>query len=140
MGGKDPIPGANDKFDTLQKTVVDQTTANRVAWQIPMTEIDDRLPLQSDWDDTYPPTKDRKNSTTKQREARNVARKAYEKKLRRFIKVWIYANEHMTDEDIVACGLDPHDRIRTRVPVPTTVPDVDTVPAAGHVVVIIFKQ
>jgi hypothetical protein len=140
MPDKDPIPAADDKFDTLQKTIVDKTTLNAATWQITMTEITDLLPLQTIWNNTYPPTKDKKNTTSQQREAKNLARKNYEKKLRRFIKVWIYANEHMTDADIELCGLNPHDKIRTRVPVPASVPQVDTRPEPGHRMKIFFKQ
>lgn len=140
MASHDPIPAANDTFDTLQKTVVDKTTANKVAWGIPDGEISLLLPFQTDWNNTYPPTKDRKNTTTQQRKARDLARKNYTPKLRRFIKVWIYANDNMTDDDIVLCGLNPHDRIRTPVGLPATLPQVDTKPETGHLVKVFFRQ
>jgi hypothetical protein len=111
MAKKDVLPSGDGDFDTLQNIIVNKVTTNAVTWNIPTGEITKLTTAQAVWIATWLIAKDKMNCTAAQRKAKDVARKAYEKVLRRFIQKWIYRNDDMNDGDVELCGLPPRDVI-----------------------------
>ena len=109
MANQDPIPSADSEFDTLQAILVAAVVLNAAGWDIPLTEIAKLTAKQTIWAAAWLIAKDKQNSTTAQKKAKDVARKNYEKVLRPFIQKWIYRNESMDDAAIEECGLKPRD-------------------------------
>jgi hypothetical protein len=113
MADKDPIPATDQDFDTLQGILVTAVTANKLAWGIPDAEITKLTDKQTVWAAAWLIAKDKLNSTSAQKKAKDLARTAYEKVLRPFIQKWIYRNELMDDSDVEQCGLRPRDTTPT---------------------------
>ena len=113
MTTKDPIPPSDQDFDTLQGILVAAVTTNKLAWGIPDAEITKLTDKQTIWDAAWLIAKDKLNSTSAQKKAKDLARKAYEKVLRPFIQKWIYRNELMDDSAVEQCGLKPRDSSHT---------------------------
>ncbi len=140
MKKEDNLPRPDGAFDTFQEVMVGAVTTNLVAWEIPAPELAKLTEKQTIWAAKWLIAKDKKNCTSAQRQGKDTARKNYEAVLRPFIQKWIYLNEVMTDEDIEECGLTPHDKIRTKVPVPETIPLVEILNMPGNVAHVIFRQ
>lgn len=119
MATKDPIPPADQDFDTLQGILVTKVTANKLAWGIPDAEITKLTDKQTVWDAAWLIAKDKMNSTSAQKKAKDLARGGYEKVLRPFIQKWIYRNELMDDAAVEQCGLRPRDGSQTPSTKPT---------------------
>jgi len=123
MANSDQIPGPDNEFDTLQGIIVTAVTANSATWAIPAPEITKLTDKQNPWAATWLIAKDKQNSTSAQKKAKDLARKNYTKVLRPFIQKWIYRNELVDDAAIEQCGLRPRDATAT----PTTKPDAPVV-------------
>jgi hypothetical protein len=65
---------------------------------------------------------------------KNVARKNYEPALRNLIQVYLYRNRHVSNDDIVECGVRLRDTIRTVAAVPETVPVLKPIAVAGNAI------
>jgi hypothetical protein len=116
---KDVIPEADQDFDTLQGILVSKVTANKPAWEIPDAEITKLTDKQTVWATAWLIAKDKQNSTSAQKKAKDLARKGYEKVLRPFIQKWIYRNDLMDDAAAEQCGLRPRDSTQTPSTKPT---------------------
>jgi len=123
MANQGPLPASDNEFDTLQAIIVAAVTTNSVAWEIPATEITKLTNKQSPWAAAWLIAKDKQNSTSAQKKAKDLARKDYTKVLRPFIQKWIYRNEMMDDAAIEVCGLRPRDV----TPTPAIKPDAAVV-------------
>ena len=134
------IPRPDGKFDDFQSVLVMAIIANAGPWNIPLAEITLVTDKQTPWQKTWAIAKDKKNCTTSQRNAKDVARKNYETVLRPFIQKWIYLNSSMDSTAIEQCGLKPHGKTRSKVPVPQTLPLIDIVMGKGNILEIIFRQ
>jgi len=120
MPNQDSIPRPDNEFDTLQGIIVAAVVAKRVAWAIPADEIAKITDKQSVWTDAWKVAKDKQNSTTAQKKAKDLARVDYTKVLRPFIQKWIYRNEQMDAAAVEQCGLKPRDTTPTPVNKPET--------------------
>ena len=118
MANQDPIPATDSDFDTLQAIIVAAVVLNAAGWDIPLTAITKVTDKQTIWAAAWAIAKDKQNSTSAQKKAKDLARAAYEKVLRTFIQKWIYRNDSMDAADIEECGLKPHDTTHTPVPKP----------------------
>ena len=118
MANEDILPAADQDFDTLQAIIVAAVTLNAAAWNIPAGEITKLTTAQTLWASTWAIAKDKQNSTSAQKKAKDLARKSYEKVLRPFIQKWIYRNESMDASDVEECGLKPRDTTHTKVTKP----------------------
>lgn len=120
MANTQPLPATDSDFDTLQAIIVTAVTTNALAWAIPTAEITKLTDKQTVWAAAWLVAKDKQNSTTAQKKAKDLARKAYEKVLRPFIQKWIYRNEAMDESDVEECGLKPRDTTHTPAAKPAT--------------------
>ena len=140
MANNSVIPRADIQFNDFQAVLVAAVTLNLVGWEIPAAQLAKLTEKQTLWDAKWLIAKDKQNCTSAQRQGKDSARKNYEKVLRLFIQKWIYLNEIMTNEDIEECGLTPHDKIRTKVPVPSTIPLVEILLGPANTLHVIFRQ
>ncbi len=124
MAQQDVFPKNNEGFDAFQDNMVKQATTNKVAWVIDATQLGLLPPLQAKWAAAYGPCKIKGNATAVQRKARDLAKAAYMKQMRLFIKSQIQNNPNMTDDNKLQCGVKPHKTTRTPVAVPNTTPVV----------------
>ena len=109
MAKFDVIPDSDSDFDTLQAILVAAVILNAAGWNIPPTEITKLTDKQTIWAAAWLIAKDKQNSTSAQKKAKDLARKNYEKVLRPFIQKWIYRNESMDAAAVEECGLKPRD-------------------------------
>ncbi len=123
MATPDILPPSDSDFDTLQAILVAAVILNAAGWNIPATEITKLTDKQAIWAAAWLIAKDKQNSTSAQKKAKDLARAAYEKVLRPFIQKWIYRNEDMDAADVEACGLKPRDTTHT----PAVKPEAATV-------------
>ena len=140
MGTIDLIPRPDNKFDTFQDVLVAAVSANAVAWGIPAGDVTALTTQQTLWAAAWNIAKDKQNSTTAQRKAKDLARVNYEAVLRPFIQKWIYRNALMDDAAVEQCGLKPRDKTRTPAPVPETIPMVEIMLVPGNMFHIVFRQ
>ena len=119
MSSIDVLPAPDHEFDTLQGILVAAVTLKLIPWDIPATELAKLTAKKTIWDAIWLIAKDKQNSTSAQKKAKDVARAGYSKVLRPFIQKWIYRNENMDDSDIETCGLKPRDPNHT----PANIPD-----------------
>lgn len=135
----DVFPSQDAKFDDFQIDFADTVTTNAVAWGINAGEITSLTTAQSPWTDTWAVARNKDNRTRSQINAKVTARHSYEAFLRPFIQVRIQGNPLMTDADRLACGVKPRDKVRTRVPVPSGVPELTALPGTGNSMVLYFN-
>src|ERR1051325_6334681 len=110
---KDPFKSPNAKYDIFVNGFYTQVNTNKVAWVIDPLEVTALLGVLTPWNTTWAISKNRTTSTSADRKNTSLARTALTTFARPFVQKWIYLNTNMTDADIITCGLDPHDRIKT---------------------------
>ena len=140
MTNKDVFPKDNAGFDSFQDNMVKQATTNKVAWVIDVTQLGFLTPLQQKWVLYYGQCKIKANATAAQRKARDLAKAAYMKQMRVFVKGQIQGNVNMTDDERVECGVKPHKTGKTPAVKPKTTPSVTVETANGEVANIFCKQ
>ena len=118
MATQEPLPAPDSDFDILQGILVAAVIAHAAAWNIPAAEITKLTDKQTIWAAAWLIAKDKQNSTSAQKKAKDLARKAYQKVLRPFIQKWIYRNESMDAAAVEECGLKPRETGHT----PATIP------------------
>jgi hypothetical protein len=140
MSKTDPIPGPDVDFDIFQSDVVLTLTTNSVAWGIPAGTIAELAAQQLLWTPAWNKAKDKGNRSRQDVEQKNVVRGGYEPVLRNAIQQFVQYNKLVPDSARVSMGIKPRDTVRTRVPVPDTVPQVDILPGNGNVLLVNFRQ
>jgi len=132
MKEHDLIPRQNAAFDTFQSKIIKEITTHATDWNISGTNINPVTKAQGVWVTTWAIAKNRKDCTTAQRKARNVARTKLEAQLRPFIKRYLHLNPLVTSSDKSRMGLKEHDYSRHPAKIPETVPTVEYKAATGH--------
>ena len=122
---KDPFNAANAPYNITVNQLYNAVNANAVAWGIDPAIVAAILAVLTPWNTFYAISKERSTSTATDRENTAQARKALNDVLRPFVQSFIYRNALMTNADIITCGLNPYDRVKTPVKKPATVPDMD---------------
>lgn len=137
---KDPFWGKNADYDTFVNQLYNAVNTNHVAWGITPAVVAAILALLTPWSAAWLISKQKTTSTSGDRKITLLAKKALTVYLRPFVQISIYRNTLMTDADIVLCGLDPYDRVKSRVGKPETTPDMDYRVSGTHQVSAYYKQ
>jgi hypothetical protein len=137
---KDPFTKPNGAYDTFVNQLYNQVNTNHVAWNILPATVAAILALLTPWNTLWPISKQKTTSTSTDRANTRLARKLLTAYLRPFVQASIYRNISMTDADIIACGLDPHDRVKSPVGKPTTEPAMDYKVSGTHLISAFYKQ
>jgi hypothetical protein len=137
---KDPFGKGNGPYDTLVNQLYNQVNTHLVAWGIDPAIAAAILALLTPWSTFWAISKNRSTSTSTDRSNTRAARKSLTAYLRPFAQASIYRNTLMSDTDIIACGLDAHDRVKSPVGKPTTVPNMDYKYTNTHQVSAYYRQ
>jgi hypothetical protein len=134
------IPDSDAAFDAFQKNFITQISTNAALWGINPAMLAVLMGLQTAWDPAWLVASNKFNRTRTQIVAKDLARQLYVAQLRPFIRYSIYGNPLMTNTDRIACGVKPHDTVRTPVPVPDTMPLISIAYNAANQLKVRFKQ
>ena len=140
MKNNDVFPTDDFGFDSFESNFITVVNANKLAWVIDPTQLGFLPPLQTKWSNAFAPCKVKVSSTATQRKAKNMAKAAFVKQLRLFIKSQIQTNPNITDDQRVTLGLKPHKGNRSKSTKPTDTPTVTVENANGELVKIFCKQ
>jgi hypothetical protein len=137
---KDVFKKSNADYDTFVNQLYDAVNTNHIAWGIDPLIVAAILALLTPWSTFWAISKKKSASTSADKTNTRLARKALTAYLRPFVQTWIYRNTSMTDADIIICGLDPHDRVKSPVGKPATEPDMDYKYSGTHQLSAYYKQ
>ncbi len=137
---KDPFNQALESYETFINTLYTTVNANAVAWDIDPLVVAAFLAVLTPFNTAYGVSKNKNSATATDRATTQGARGVVNKFARPFVQKWIFLNEKMDDADIVECGLEPKDRTKTPVGIPSTQPDMYLRPSTSHNIVASFRQ
>jgi hypothetical protein len=137
---KDIIPTKDPEFDIFQDEVVSKMGASKAAWGIPDEVVTDLNKKSNSWQNAWDKAKEKGNRSSGDVMAKDQARLVLEDTLRLALQRWIQLNELVPDDDKIRMGIKPHQKGKTKTPVPTTIPQIDLKPGNGNTVRIFFKQ
>jgi hypothetical protein len=132
MTNSDFIPRGDGDFNDWQKNFISLVNPNLPAWAIPATAFAALTPLQTAWTNSWNAASNKKNRTPAQTEAKILARKPFEKAIRKFIRQWIAFNSSVTDDQRRQMSLHVSDTTRTRVATPAMIAPSVTVDKVAH--------
>jgi len=134
MEDKDYIPGADGKFDTFQDDLIKGVSPNLVTWGIPQADFDLLTPLQAAWNTAWGKAKNKKTRNSGDVEAKDEARKKYEKAIRQFVQQWLAPNRKVSNEELIELGLTPRKEGSSERPAIKDAPDVSFSARNGAVI------
>ena len=137
---KDVFKIGNGTYNTFVNQLYSQVNTNNVAWGILPAVVAAILDLLTPWNTLWAISQWKSTSTSTDRANTREARFALTAYLRPFVQTAIYRNPLMSDADIIACGLDPHDRVKSPVGKPPTVPAMEYKYGNPHQIKGYYKQ
>ena len=120
----DYIPSADAEFHLWQGNLIPIVQSGVTAWGILAADTTALVALQTTWTTAFSKASNKQNRTAADVQAKDDARKAYEKGLRNFVAQWLANNAKVANSDRERMGLTVKSRTRTAVAVPTTAPVV----------------
>jgi hypothetical protein len=123
MRGIDFIPAKDLDFDLWVDIFFTYLIANRVRFNIPVEVIDELLTFKSDWNQKFAVAEAPETRTKAAIRAKNLARDALKKHIRRFTKEYLTFNHLVTDADRDNMGLPIYKTTRTPVQQPADIPE-----------------
>ena len=118
----DYIPQNDADFNLWQTNLVSITEGSAEPWGIPEESMIPLKALQGNWEECFAIASNKQNRTSADVQAKEDARKAYEKDLRSFVAQWLSYNTRVSNSDRERMGLTVKSGGRTPVPRPTTFP------------------
>jgi hypothetical protein len=137
---KDPFGQKIAGYDTFINQLYNTVFANLVAWGIPAPVVAAFLAVLTPFNTSYAISKESSTATRVNRAATRGNRGIVNVFGRKFVKQWIYNNALMTDADIIACGLEPYAKTKTKSVRPTSVPDMFLKPMVSHNIKGFYRQ
>lgn len=118
----DYIPQNDAEFNLWQANMVEIIASNLENWVISTDDFNSLTGLQERWTIAFAKASNKQNRTSADVQAKDDARKSYEKNLRAFVAQWLANNSKVTNSDRERMGLTVKSGTRTPIPVPTTLP------------------
>ena len=118
----DFIPQSDAEFNLWQASLVTLVQTNTTAWGILAADVTLLVALQTTWTAAFAKTSNKQNRTSADVQAKDDAREAYEKGLRKFIAQWLANNTKVTNSDRGRMGLTVKSGTRTPTTAPMTFP------------------
>ena len=118
----DYVPHSDAEFNLWQISFIILVQTNATAWGILPADVTALVALQAIWTPAFAKTSNPKNCTDADTQAKNDARRVYEKALRNFIGQWLARNAKVTDSDRTRLNITVKATTHTSVGVPTTSP------------------
>ena len=122
MSKTDFIPESDAEFNLWQANLIVSVQASTTAWGILAADVTALVALQTPWTASFAKTSNPNNCTTADVQAKNDARRVYEKALRNFIGQWLARNAKVTDSDRTRLNITVKSASRTPVAVPSPCP------------------
>src|ERR1035438_3954999 len=133
MKSSDFLPKGDKKFDDWQENFMNITGANIILWIILALDYSNLQLLQATWVAKWAIAKNFSTRSPEDVKNKVVARRAYVKGLRAFVKKWIAGNNLITDGNRVGLGVTVYKTTHTKSPVTTIAPVISAL-AAGHLI------
>jgi hypothetical protein len=122
MGRSNFIPGGDAAFNVWQTNLVGLVQASSTSWGIAPADLTALLAWQSTWNTAFAKASNKQNRTSADVQAKDDARKGYEKALRNFIAQWLARNGKVSDADRERMGITVRVTRHTAVAAPTSSP------------------
>lgn len=119
----DYVPHSDPEFNLWQASLIAIVQPNVTVWGILPADSTALVASQLVWTNAFAKTSNPKNCTDADTQAKNDARRVYEKNLRNFIAQWLSHNAKVTDSDRTRMNITVKSNTRTSVGVPTTSPE-----------------
>ncbi len=140
----DYIPTRDSDFDTFQLNLMQEVLLHgpgaAVPWGYSQVRLDDLTTFGNRWNAAWLVARNKTSRTSADVQEKDSAREAFEPELRQFVKEFLINNSVITEQQLKDMGLPVHDTVRSRTPVPTSVPAVELSGGKGATVVVRFKQ
>ena len=127
------LPRGDKKFDLWQSNFITIVGTNVVLWLILAADFTALTAVQTSWNTYWGIAKNFSTRTPTDTKNKNVARKAYSKAIRAFVKKWIAGNNLITDGNRVSLGVTVYKTTYTKSPVTTSAPVINAV-SGGHLI------
>jgi hypothetical protein len=118
----DYVPQSDAEFNLWQVNLTDNIDSNLTAWGILAEDFTAMGIFQNSWTTAFAKANNKQNRTSADVQAKDDARDAYEKSLRKFVAQWLANNSKIANSDRERMGLTIKSGSRTPVPVPVTFP------------------
>jgi hypothetical protein len=122
MSNTDYVPTNDAEFNIWQAEVLSDVQLYATLWGILAADITALVALQAAWMVAYAKGGNKNNRQSPDVQAKDDARAAYEKALRKFVAKWLASNDKVTDAERTRMGLTVKSGTHTSVAVPTTNP------------------
>jgi hypothetical protein len=129
---RDPFTQPLAGYSTFINQLYNAVFTNLVAWGIPPAVVAAFLAVLTPFNTAYAISKEASTSTRVNRATTRGTRAIANALARAFVKQWIFANANMTDAEIIACGLEPYAKAKSKATKPATVPDMFLKPLVSH--------
>src|ERR1035437_5761638 len=127
------LPTGDKKFDTWQDNFMTIVGTNVILWVILALDYTALQGVQATWVAKWAIARQFTTRSPTDTKNKNVARKAFNKAIRAFVKKWVAGNNLITDGNRVSLGVTVFKTTRTKSPVTTAAPIINAV-SAGHLI------
>jgi hypothetical protein len=118
----DYIPQSDFEFHIWQAGLIATAEENQENWGIALADITAVKANQGNWSEAFEIASNKQNRTKADVQAKDDARKPYEKDLRHFVAQWLANNSKVSNSERERMGLTVKSDTRTPVAVPTSFP------------------
>ena len=118
----DYIPGSDPEFHIFQGNLMTNVQANVAPWGILASDVTTLVASQTVWTAACNKANNKLNRTSADVQAKNDARKAYERALRNFVAQWLVRNAKIPDSERERMGIPIHSNTRSPIPAPASCP------------------
>jgi hypothetical protein len=122
MSREDYIPDNDMEFHVWQGHLITSIDTNVTTWGILVDDVTSLKGKQKDWISAFDKGSSMGSRGTADTLAKDNARAAYEKELRKFVLQWLAYNSKVSDVERERMGLTVRSDTRTPAPVPTSTP------------------
>lgn len=118
----DYIPQSDADFNIWQSSLITLVQANATTWGILATDVTALVALQITWNAAFGKAANKQNRTSADVQAKDDARAAYEKGLRKFVAQWLTNNSKIADSERERMNITVKSATHTPSPVPASSP------------------
>lgn len=122
MSTNDFIPTGDAEFNLWAQALLAQAVANATPWGILAADVTALTTSQTVWTNAFAKASNKQNRTAADVKAKDDAREAFTKLLRKFIAQWLSNNSRVADSERQRMGLNVKSKTRTAAPAPTSSP------------------
>lgn len=136
----DYIPQTNELFDDWQGILMDEVTANALAWNIDSGLLSIIGPLRTNWESAWLQAKPPGTRSKAITQLKDDAYNAYVPQLRKLVQQQLKNNANITNEQRVEFGIPVPGTQRSPIPPPNTTPVIELQSLTGARIKIVARQ